>query len=193
MTHPNSPREPALHIEVGQDPPAELFAERLRDGRVALGTRARRRDGGWEPGELLLLAPEAQLELAAWLAPSVQAAWASTVRQRRDDPLRTAGELYGEGPGAVQRLAFETLAELPPGLLARAMILLANAVGPSNRSRLVDRLNSTDDVSEEAELRRRLADENESFAYAVAAAALFDALAEGVFPEDVIGATEPDL
>ena len=185
-------RDPTLHIEIGQDPRTELFAERLRDGRVALGTRMRDGDGGWEPGDLVLLDPQAQLELAAWLAPSVEAGWAETVRQRRDEPLRTAGELYGEGPGAVKRLAFETLAELPPGLVARAMVLLANAVGPSARSRLVDRLNSTLDVSEEAELRRRIADENESFAYAVAAAALFGALAEGIFPEDVIGATDPN-
>ena len=38
---------------------------------------------------------------------------------------------------------------------------------------------------------RRIADENEAFAYAVAAASLFDALAEGVYPED-LDADEPE-
>lgn len=178
-------REPPLHLLISSDPPTELVAERLRDGRVAMGTRTRGKDGTWHPGELHLLDPPAQLELAGWLAPAVEGAWTETVRQRRAEPLRTAGELYGEGPGAVSRLAFDILGELPPDLLARAMILLANAVGPLARDRLIDRLNETDDRSEDEELRRRLADENEAFAYAVAAAALFGALAEGVFPEDL--------
>ena len=63
--------------------------------------------------------------------------------------------------------------------MRRAMLLLANAIGPGARGRLVERINSTSDRSEDLLLRRRLADENESFAYAIAAAALFDALEEG--------------
>lgn len=185
----DSSREPPLHLLIGKDPQTELVAERLRDGRIAFGTRVQREDGEWQAGELHLLEPDAQLQLAGWFARAVEAAWIDTVRGRRSEPLRTAGELYGEGPGAVRRLAFDTLAELPPEQLARALILLANAVGPQARSRLVERLNATEDHSEELALRRRLADENESFAYAVSAAALFDALATGVFPEDVNGSS----
>ena len=182
---PDTPREPGLQLLITREPPTMLVAERLRDGRVALGTRTERPGGDWEPGELHLLNPAAQMELAGWLASAVEDAWIETVRQRRTEPLRTAGELYGDGPGAVSRLAIETLAEIPPDLLARAMILLANAVGPYTRGRVVQRLNETEDRGEEMELRRRLADENESFAFAIAAAGLFDALAQGVLPEDV--------
>jgi hypothetical protein len=181
-------KEPGFQALISEDPATMLVAERLRDGRVALGTRVQRPDGEWDVGELHLLDPTVQLDLAAWLAPAVEAGWIDTIRQRRTDPLRTAGELYGEGPGAVTRFALDTLAEIPPALVSRAMILLANAVGPRARSRLVERLNETANRSEDSELRRRLADENEAFAYAVAAAALFDALEEGVYPEDV----EPD-
>jgi hypothetical protein len=178
-------RDPGFHAQISDDPPVVLVAERLRDGRLALGTRKRRPDGEWEAGELHLIDPSVELDLASWLAVGVERGWVETVRQRQREPLRTAGELYGEGPGAVFRFAMETLGEIPPHLLARAMILLANAIGPEARGRLVERLNETGNRSEDMELRRRLADENESFAYAIAAAALFDALAEGVYPEDV--------
>jgi hypothetical protein len=79
----------------------------------------------------------------------------------------------------VERLAADMLAEIPPALLARAMILLANSIGPEARNRLVQRLNRTTNVSDDAMLRRRMADESEAFAYAVATAALYDALATG--------------
>ena len=170
---------------ISGDPSTLLVVERLKDGRMALGTRVQSPDGSWKAGELHLLDPKVQLDLAAWLAPIVQNDWLETVRQRQLDPLRTAEELYGEGPGALNRLAFDTLAEIHPALLRLATILLANAIGPNARERLVGRLNETDDRSEDLELRRRLADENEAFAYAVAAAALFDALARGVLAEDV--------
>lgn len=170
---------------ISDDPPTMLIAERLRDGRMALGTRVQDTEGRWQAGELHLLDPAVQLDLAAWLAPLVETDWIETVRQRQLDPLRTAEELYGEGPNALSRLAFDTLGEVHPALLRLGMILLANAIGPDARERLVERLNETDDRSEDMELRRRLADENEGFAYAVAAAALFDALARGVLAEDV--------
>ncbi len=173
-----------FQARISDDPPVVLVAERLRDGRLAVGTRTRRPNGEWEPGELHFLDPSVQLDFASWLAPIVAAGWIDTVRQRRDAPLRTAGELYGEGPGAVLRFALDTVAEISPALLARAMLLLANSVGPAARERLVDRLNETEDQSEDLELRRRLLDENETFAYAVAAAALFDALDQGEFLEE---------
>src|SRR5687767_1126292 len=118
-----------------------LTAERLRDGRVALGTRMQASDGSWRAGELHLLDSQMQLDLAAWLVPAIEDGWIDTVRQRQADPVRTAGELYGEGPGAVARLALNTVAEIPPPLLARSMILLANSLGPGARDRLVGRLN----------------------------------------------------
>jgi hypothetical protein len=169
-------REPTFQTSVADDPPTTLYAERLRDGRVALGTRTLRPDGEWEPGELHILEPNAYLDLAGWLAPAIHDGWIHTVRERRAEPLRTASELYGHDPGAVERLAERILREIPPALLTRAMILLANSIGPQARGRLVDRLNRTDNHSEDAELRRRLADEHEAFAYVVAAAALFDAM-----------------
>src|SRR5690606_7512612 len=101
--------------------------------------------------------------------------------------LRTAEALYGEGPGAISRLARDTISEIPPELLRRAMILLANAIGPAARQRLVGRLNRTEVGAEDEELRRRLADEHEALGYAVAAAGLFDALARGVLLEDLAG------
>jgi hypothetical protein len=180
-------RGPGFQAWVADDPPTRLVAERLRDGRVALGTRVQQADGEWEPGEVLFLEPAVYLDLASWLAPAVEAGWIETVRQRQLPPVRTAGELYGEGPGALSRLAFDTLAEIPPDLLARALILLANAMGPHARGRLVERLNETDNRSEDLELRRRVADESETFAYAISAAALFDALAQGLYPEDIAG------
>lgn len=178
-------RQPGFQALISDDPPTLLVAERLRDGRMALGTRTQQSNGEWKAGELHFIDPMVQLDLAAWLTPAVEAAWVDTVRERQTEPLRTARELYGEGPGSVTRFALDTLGEIPPPLLARAMMLLANAMGPQARSRLVERLNETPNRSEDMELRRRLADENESFAYAVAAAALFDAVARGVYPEDV--------
>jgi hypothetical protein len=171
-----SRRQPAFQTRIAEDPPTTLYAERLRDGRVALGTRTLGADGEWEPGELHILEPSSYLDLAAWLAPAVQEAWIGTVRERSAEPLRTAEELFGDEPGAVKRLAQRMLDEIPPDLLTRALILLANSIGPAARSRLVERLNTTDDHSEDAELRRRLAEEHEAFAYVIAAAALFDTL-----------------
>lgn len=177
-------RDPGYEALVGEDPPTVLYAERLRDGRIALGVRVRQRDGSWEPGELHLLEPHAYLDLAAWLAPSVEAVWQETIRARQAEPMRTANELYGEGSGAVERLAGEMLAEISPALRVRALILLANAIGPDARARLVDRLNRTPLSAEEDALRRQLADEHEAFAYTVAAAALYDALDRGLAEDD---------
>jgi len=176
--------EPRFEVLIGEEPPTRLFAERLRDGRIALGTTVQQKDGSWTPGELHLLEPAAYLDLAAWLSPAVEGAWLETVRDRQTEPLRTARELYGPGRDAVERLIEQMLREVPPALLARGMILLANSIGPESRRRLIDRLNRTSSVSEDAELRRRLADENEAFAYVVAAAALYDALEEGVADEE---------
>lgn len=176
---PARKREGPLEILIGDEPRTVLFAERLRDGRVALGTRTLERDGEWKPGELHLLEPTAYLELAAWLAPAVEDAWVETVRARGAESLRTAEELYGEGHAGVRRLANDMADQLPASLLARAMMLLANSIGPEARERLVSRLNATDSVSEDARLRRRLADEREAFAYVVAAAALYDSIALG--------------
>lgn len=170
---------------ISEDPPTLLVGERLRDGRIALGTRVRGDDGEWEPGDFQFLPPAAQLDLAAWLTAAVEEGWSETIRERSGDPMRTAWELYGEGPGALRQLAVDTLSELSPDLLRRAMVLLANALGPSSRERIVERINRTDDASEEMELRRMLADAGEGFAYAVAAAGLFDALARGLLPEDI--------
>lgn len=180
MGGPARSPEPGLEISIGEEPPTVLFAERLRDGRVALGTRVQQRDGSWEPGELHLLDPSAYLDLAAWLTGPVEDAWIKTVRDRQPEPLRTAAELYGDDPGAIERLLEAMLREIPPALLLRAMVLLANSIGPEARERLVSRLNRTASPAEEAELRRRLADQGEAFAYAVAAAALYDALERGL-------------
>ncbi len=177
------PREPGFQALIGRDPPTRLVAERLRDGRIAMGTQVQKADGRWEPGELHFLEPSVYLDLAAWLSPAVEAVWVETVWQRQAETLRTAHELYGEGPGALTRLAAETMREIPPPLLVRGLILLANAVGPQARERLVELLNETDDRLDDQELRRRLADQNEGFAYAIAAAGLFDALVRGIYPE----------
>jgi hypothetical protein len=185
LTFPVEGRSRGFQGRISEDPPTLLIAEQLRDGRIALGTRARKPNGDWEPGEVHFLEPTVYLDFASWLADAVEAGWIETVRQRQAGPIRTAGELHGEGPGALSRLAFDTLAEIPPDLLARAMILLANAMGPHARERLVERLNETPNRSEDLELRRRIADENETFAYAIAAAALFDAMARGIYPEDL--------
>lgn len=168
-----------LEIVLQEDPPTLLHAEWLRDGRVAMGTRRQRRDGTWDAGELYVLEPSACLDLAAWLTPIVVAGWIDSVRERQAEPLRTAHELYGEGEPAATRLAMEMLRELPPDLLARGLILLANSIGPENRERLIQRLNRTGDRSEDSALRRRLADEHEALAYVVAAAGVLDAVARG--------------
>lgn len=141
------------------------------------------RDGSWAAGEMHVLEPPAYLDLAAWLAPAVQEGWIDTVRARGEDPLRTAGELYGEEPGSVRRLADDMLREIPPSLLARALVLLANSIGPDARERLVARLNVTENLSEDAVLRRRLTEEKEAFAYVIAAAALYDAVASEGEPD----------
>ena len=187
---PERTREPGYETQLGEDPPVVLFAERLRDGRVARGTRTRQRDGSWAPGELHLLEPPAALDLAGWLAPTVEQAWGETIRERQAEPLRTAAELFGGEPGAVERMAGEILREISPGLLARALILLAHSIGPDARARLIARLNGTTDASEEAALRRQMADEGESFAYVIAAAALFDALDRGITADDRAGDEE---
>ncbi len=168
-------RGPAFQTAIADEPPTTLFAERLRDGRVALGTRTLGRDGEWEPGELHILEPSSYLDLAGWLAPAVHDAWIGTVRERGGEPLATAEELFGEEAGAARRLALRMLEEVPSELLARALILLANSIGPGSRARHVERLNNTEDPSEDAELRRRIAGEHEALGYVVAAAALFDA------------------
>lgn len=170
-------KESTFEAVIGEDPTTVLFAERLKDGRIAMGTRTLSRGGSWEPGELHVLPPRAFLDLAAWLAPAVEDGWIETIRARGAEPMRTAAELYGDDPSAARRLADEMLREIPPHLLARAMTLLANSIGPESRERLVSRVNATRDVSEDAVLRRRLAEEEEALAYAVAAAALFDSLA----------------
>lgn len=160
-------------LEVALDAGEVLVADRLRDGRVALGTRVRVPGGEWKTGALHLLPPEAALALAAWLTPVVEREWSRTVRDHLGDQLATADDLYGDEPGRVERLAERLVAELPPRLLARALVLLANAIGPAGRERLVETINATSDPSEEAMLRRRLAEEGDAFAYVVAAAALF--------------------
>ncbi|HEV2130295.1 MAG TPA: hypothetical protein VGR27_04305 [Longimicrobiaceae bacterium] len=179
-----TPREPVFTAPLDDDLGTVLFAERLRDGRIALGTRTPRGDGEWEHGELHLLSPSTALALTGWLAPVVSDAWLATVRERGAEQLRTAYDLHGEGVGAVQRLALDVLQEIPPELLVRALLLLINSIGPEARQRRVERLNRTPDRSEEAALRRQLVEEREAFAYAIAAAALFDALAQGLPDEE---------
>lgn len=176
-------RDKRFETVLGEDPRTVLFAERLRDGRIALGTRTLSRDGSWAAGELQVLEPHSYLDLAAWLAAAVEDGWIDTVRARGAESLRTAVELYGEGAAAARRLADDMVREIPPSLLARAMILLANSIGPESRERLVARVNATSDLSEDAMLRRRLADEEEAFAYVVAAAALYEAVSQEL-PED---------
>lgn len=182
--HPPN-RHSGFQAQIGEDPATELTVERLRDGRIAIGTRTEVEPGKWRAGELILLGRAVQLDLAAWLTPAVEAGWIETVRQRQREPLQTAVELYGEGPGALHQLAHATLAEIPAPLLVRALVLLANSIGPHARERLIERLNETANPAEEAELRRRLLEERESFAYTISAAALFDALARDLQPEDL--------
>jgi hypothetical protein len=168
-----------VSIPLDADGELVLFGERLRDGRIALGTK-RRRDGEWLPGELHLLERGAYLALAGWLAPAVEESWLETVRERQAEPLDTARELYGDAADGADRLAGQMLRQLPPSLLRRALLLLVNSIGPDARERLVEQLNRTTDFSQDAQLRRQLAEEEEALAYAVAAAALLDAIAEGL-------------
>jgi hypothetical protein len=156
-----------------------LFAERLRDGRVALGTR-RREGEGWKPSELHLLERPAYLALAGWLGTITEGSWIDSVRERQEESLRTAEDLYGDAADGAERLALEMMRQLPPSLLRRALLLLVNSIGPEAQNRMVERLNRTGDRSEEAMIRRQLAEAQEALAYAVGAAALFDAIEEGV-------------
>jgi hypothetical protein len=177
-------RAPGFELVVGTEPTTVLYFERLRDGRVAVGTRRAAAGGKWDPGEMYLLDPGACLDLAAWLSPIVEDGWIDAVRDRQAEPLRTAEELYGSGPAGVERLGEAMLREISPELRARGLILLANALGPASHERLVQQLNRTTSPGADGLLRRRLADEHEAFAYAVAAAALFDALATGAAEEE---------
>ncbi len=177
-------RSNQFETPIGGDPRAVLYAERLRDGRIALGTRMQQENGEWRNGELHVLGTPEYLALAGWLGEHVETAWVDTLRERRAAQLRTASDLYGGGAEAAERLALETLREVPASLLVRALLLLANSVGPQSRERAVLRLNRTPDPSEEAALRRRLAEEQEAFAFSVAAAALFDAIDRGLASDE---------
>lgn len=179
MAPPAVPREPEFEILLDAELGTTLFGERLRDGRIALGTRSA---NGRLAGEMHLLPRAAYLALAAWLADAVHEAWLGTVREHLPRQAATAEDLYGPDDQALQQFGADLLAELPPGMLARALILLLNSLGPQTRERLVARLNRTSDRGEEAGLRRRLLEQQEHFAYAVAAAAVYDALAHGDEP-----------
>lgn len=172
-----------LEIPLHDPPGSALLVERLRDGRIALSVRPTG-DVAREGGDLYLLDPKGALALAAWLTPAVERAWEESLVAHQPDQLRTAEDLYGAGAGAVRRLAEETEREIPAGLLSRAMVLLANSIGPEARERLVSRLNQTLSPSEDGELRRRLAEEREAFAYALAAASLFHALEHLSFDDE---------
>lgn len=173
---------PALETE--QDEGRTLVrAELLKDGRLAIGTRSKSHTGAWEAGELVLLEPRAYVALAAWLAPQVEAVWTQTARRHREPQLATARDLYGEGAQAAEQLAADMLHEIPYSLSRRALLLLANATGPEMRERLVARLNQLPAAPDDAELRQQLAEEQGAFAYVLAAAALYDALAEGAVGE----------
>ncbi|HET6762134.1 MAG TPA: hypothetical protein VFH27_00645 [Longimicrobiaceae bacterium] len=148
---------------------ASLRAERRRDGGVSLSVE------GAPGGEMVLSGPDAAA-LAGWLTPTVQREWMDTVREHLAAQLATADALYGDEKDGTRRFAMALLDEVPPALLSRALVLLANDVGPRGRERLVGRINATGDFSEDLQLRRRLADEGDAFAYVVAAAALLDAL-----------------
>jgi len=176
-------REPRFETAVGGDDDVVLYAERLRDHRLALGTRTRGKDGEWRSGELHVLERGEYLALAAWLAGIVEEQWRDTIRDRQPDQLRIAHDLYGEGPDALVQLALDIVREMPPGLMLRALVLLVNSIGPEAHQRLITRLNRTDEFSEDAVLRRRIAEEREAFAYGVAAAALFDAIDRGLETE----------
>lgn len=159
-------------VEVPLEGGAALRATRLRDGRVALETRVE--DGA--AGAAVTLPPASALALAAWLAPLVEGEWIASVRDRLPAQRALAEDLYGDEERGLHRLAAQLLDEVPPGLLSRALILLANAIGPDARRGLVEALNQTSDVSADAILRRRLAEETDAFAYVVAAAAVYDGI-----------------
>jgi hypothetical protein len=169
-----------LELLVHDTPPTILYTERLKDGRIALGTRVQSTAGAWHAGELHVLEPAAYLALAGWLAEPVAEAWLAPVRDRRDGQLRTAQDLYGPGAAGAQRLADDLLREVPRPLLVRALLLLVNSLGPAEHSRLVGQINATPPGPEEEELRRRLAEQREGFAYALAGAALLDAIEAGL-------------
>jgi hypothetical protein len=166
--------EPPFRAELVGAGGAALVAERLRGGGVALSVRGPA--GEWAAGDVHVLPPAAAAALAGWLSPAVQREWLGTVRQRVDEQLATAEALYGGEQGGLRRLGHRLLEEVPPGLLARALVLLAGSIGPDARERLVTVLNRTADFSEDLMLRRRLAEEGDAFAYVVAAAAVFDSL-----------------
>jgi hypothetical protein len=168
------PNEPPFRAELEGAAAAALVAERRGDGAVALSARGP--EGEWSAAQVHVLPPAAASALAGWLAPSVVQEWMGTVRQHLDAQLATAEALYGGEPGGLRRLGHKLLEELPPGLLARALVLLAGSIGPDARERIVGSLNRTTDFSEDLILRRRLAEEGDAFAYVVAAAAVFDAL-----------------
>lgn len=165
-------REDRLQLDLGAG--SVLTAERLRDGRIAIRTTDPDAGDPSAAGELTILGSRETLELAGWLASAVEDGWLGTVRDRAVEIRKTAHELYGDEQDAERRLAEAMVGELPPVLLRRAFVLLVNAIGPASRERLVARLNETGDFSEEAILRRRLAEEQEAFGYAIAAAAIFD-------------------
>jgi hypothetical protein len=94
------PRHRRLTVPLGPEGDTLLSAERLRDGRVAVGTRRRVGGDEWQPGDLLVLDRPAFLALAGWLDEAVEDAWIDAVRERQAEPLRTARErigIVGEG------------------------------------------------------------------------------------------------
>jgi hypothetical protein len=175
VTAHQPPPRLTVRLEAGTE--TELFAERLRDGRVAIGSR----DAGAGSGStMIVLDSSSMLALSAWLAPLVESAWLDSARARQAESVRNAEDLYGESADAARRLALDVVGEIPPAMLRRAFLLLANSIGPSIRDRLVDRLNRTEDGWEDGMIRREIAEVDESLAYAVAAGALFDAIERGV-------------
>ena len=179
-------REPGLTLAFPDDPDTVLRLEQLRDGRIAIGTQRRGKDGEWIGGELQLLDERSYLALAGWLSSAVEESWLGTVREHQAAQLRTVHELYGEEADGAERMTDALIKQIPPPLMRRALLLLINAIGPETRNRLVAHLNQTGDASEDAWLRRRLDEEQEAFAYAVAAATLFDAIDRGAI--DSVGA-----
>ncbi|MBA4158649.1 MAG: hypothetical protein H0X65_14405 [Gemmatimonadetes bacterium] len=169
-------REPGLTLALSGDPDTVLHVEQLRDGRVAIGVRRRSKNGEWTGSDLYLLDERSCLAMAGWLSPIVEDSWIGTVRERQAAQLRTSQELYGEEADGAALMADAVLKQIPAALMRRALLLLINAIGPETRNRLIEHLNRTGDMSEDAWLRRRLDEEQEAFAYAVAAAALFDVI-----------------
>jgi hypothetical protein len=177
-----------FEAQISSSPTVVLSCEVLRDGRLALGTRTEQADGSSQAGELHLLEESTYLALAAWLSGPIEDAWIPAVRDRQAEQLRTAVELYGSGPAAAERLASDALREIPRPLLVRALLLLINSLGPYAHEQLVSRLNQTAPGPEDDELRRRMLEEREGFAYAVAASALLDALERGLGETDELEA-----